>query len=347
MSRDPCRFCSARTSERLEREGAGTRDADLENATALQSAPCCPRSFLQPVSEPRLIPSPASSPRPPCPSAQPRSSSACSTGSAVRGFAMSSSIFTISPTPSRARSATARIWDSGCGIPGSSRCWARRAGRGGLCRCSTPIPSSSSTATRFATSHSGRCWRPITRRTRTSPLRSCRIRRLDHYNGIVLDEQDRVTGWVPKGRARASRHFIGVQVARASIFAGLEDGVPAESVSGVYQQLLAQPGRLRGFRPTTSFLDVGTPRGLSRGGAVSGRWQVQDPMAHGPSFTDDCLARRDGWRRRGPRRLHRRGRRSVPPAFEHAARSWCRNPSSRTGDAAEIRDGIGIFPFRT
>jgi len=51
---------------------------------------------------------------------------------------------------------------------------------------------------------------------------------------LLLDEHDRVAGFVPKGQSDAGWHFTGVQVAEASVFAGLPDGVPAETVHGIY-----------------------------------------------------------------------------------------------------------------
>ena len=83
----------------------------------------------------------------------------------------------------------------------------------------------------------------------------------DHYNGIVLDDERRVTAFVPKGpAARGTWHFIGVQLARLSVFADLADGRPAETVAGVYRELVAtSPGRVRGWPVETPFLDVGTP----------------------------------------------------------------------------------------
>ena len=80
-----------------------------------------------------------------------------------------------------------------------------------------------------------------------------------HYNGVLMDESGRVTGFVPKGQASGSWHFIGVQIARASVFAALEDGVPAETVGGIYRAGIAR-GRLnvRGFAVDRPFIDVGT-----------------------------------------------------------------------------------------
>lgn len=85
--------------------------------------------------------------------------------------------------------------------------------------------------------------------------------RPDHYHGMALDEDNRVTGFVLKTEGRPSWHFVGVQIARASVFASLPDNVAAETVTGIYRELVAtRPGALQGFRATTTFLDVGTPR---------------------------------------------------------------------------------------
>jgi NDP-sugar pyrophosphorylase family protein len=82
-----------------------------------------------------------------------------------------------------------------------------------------------------------------------------------HYHGMELDEGDRVTGFVLRTDGRPSWHFVGVQVVRARVFASLPDNVAAETVTGVYRELVAtRPGALQGFRATTTFLDVGTPR---------------------------------------------------------------------------------------
>ena len=82
-----------------------------------------------------------------------------------------------------------------------------------------------------------------------------------HYNGVLMDESSRVTSFVPKGQAAGSWHFIGVQVVRASVFAHLEDGVPVETVAGIYRDGIGA-GRLhvRGFAVDQPFIDVGTPR---------------------------------------------------------------------------------------
>ena len=81
----------------------------------------------------------------------------------------------------------------------------------------------------------------------------------DRYGGVRLDAERRVTGFVPRGRAEGSYHFIGVQVVEASVFAPLPAGQPANSIGGVYDALIAsQPGAIRGFVCDAAFWDVGT-----------------------------------------------------------------------------------------
>lgn len=83
----------------------------------------------------------------------------------------------------------------------------------------------------------------------------------DEYNGLVVDHRDAVTGFVRKGMADQSWHFIGVQIASAGVFAPLADNVVAETTAGVYREMVAaEPGRLRAWRADARFIDVGTPR---------------------------------------------------------------------------------------
>lgn len=85
--------------------------------------------------------------------------------------------------------------------------------------------------------------------------------RPDHYNGLRLDADGRVLAFVPKGHTEETWHFVGVQVAEPRVFAGLVPGVPAETVAGVYRDLVAtRPGAVRAFRVDAPFLDVGTPQ---------------------------------------------------------------------------------------
>jgi NDP-sugar pyrophosphorylase family protein len=95
----------------------------------------------------------------------------------------------------------------------------------------------------------------------------------DRYGGVVLDEHDAVRGFRPRGQARNTWHFVGIQVAQARVFEALPDGVPAETVAGLYREIIAtDPGRIRGHRTTVGFADIGTPRdyldtALQMGGA--------------------------------------------------------------------------------
>jgi mannose-1-phosphate guanylyltransferase len=81
------------------------------------------------------------------------------------------------------------------------------------------------------------------------------------YNGIWAGHDGVVRGFAPKGTAAGTWHFVGVQVTSASVFGSLPDGVPAETMSGLYRGFVAtQPGRVCVYPVTAPFLDVGTPR---------------------------------------------------------------------------------------
>jgi mannose-1-phosphate guanylyltransferase len=83
----------------------------------------------------------------------------------------------------------------------------------------------------------------------------------DAYNGILVDTDDVVTGFVLKGLAARNWHFIGIQVARTAVYARLPDGVPADTIPTLYRSMLTDAsGQVRAWRPTTDFVDVGTPR---------------------------------------------------------------------------------------
>jgi NDP-sugar pyrophosphorylase family protein len=85
--------------------------------------------------------------------------------------------------------------------------------------------------------------------------------RPDKYGGVVVDDRGRVTGFVRRGVDPSAYHFIGVQIASASVFSDLEDNQPAESVSGLYPHLLARdPRSVCAYLSDAEFQDVGTPR---------------------------------------------------------------------------------------
>jgi mannose-1-phosphate guanylyltransferase len=83
--------------------------------------------------------------------------------------------------------------------------------------------------------------------------------RPDVYGGVRI-EDGWVRGFSRPGSSGPSYHFIGVQAARARAFASLEDGVPAESVMGLYPRLIGEnPRAVRGYVVDAPFSDIGTP----------------------------------------------------------------------------------------
>ncbi len=100
-----------------------------------------------------------------------------------------------------------------------------------------------------------------------------------------------MTGFVPKAAklpAGPAWHFIGIQIASASVFAPLPDGVPAETVAGIYRERVAQaPGRIRGWRLNVPFVDVGTPRDyLDAALALAGRGGGESVVEAGAAVDD-------------------------------------------------------------
>jgi NDP-sugar pyrophosphorylase family protein len=87
--------------------------------------------------------------------------------------------------------------------------------------------------------------------------------RPDKYGGVLLDGRGSVTGFTRRGTSQPSFHFVGVQAVEAAVFEPLADGVPAESVSGVYPPLITErPGSVSGFVSDATFQDIGTPADL-------------------------------------------------------------------------------------
>ena len=83
----------------------------------------------------------------------------------------------------------------------------------------------------------------------------------EKYGGVLVDENDVVTGFCRRGSPQPSFHFFGVQVVEARAFAHLRDDVPSESVAWLYPSLIAeQHGSVRAFRCTAEYLDIGTPQ---------------------------------------------------------------------------------------
>jgi len=84
--------------------------------------------------------------------------------------------------------------------------------------------------------------------------------RPDKYSGVVVNDEGWITAFTRAGSEGPSFHYIGVQAAIGQAFAGLDDGVPALSVGGVYSLLMRDnPRSLRAFICDASFQDIGTP----------------------------------------------------------------------------------------
>ena len=82
----------------------------------------------------------------------------------------------------------------------------------------------------------------------------------DKYGGVQVADGRWVTGFTRPGTGGASYHFIGVQIVEARVFAGLEDGAPAETVNALYPYLIARDGHsVSAFISDSSFRDIGTP----------------------------------------------------------------------------------------
>jgi mannose-1-phosphate guanylyltransferase len=87
--------------------------------------------------------------------------------------------------------------------------------------------------------------------------------RPDKYGGVLLDAGHAITGFTRRGTAQTSHHFIGPQIVEADVFETLPDGVPAESVTGVYPKLMAaRAGSVMGYVSDATFRDIGTPADL-------------------------------------------------------------------------------------
>ncbi|HXT72054.1 MAG TPA: sugar phosphate nucleotidyltransferase [Vicinamibacterales bacterium] len=176
----------------------------------------------------------------------------------------------------------------------------------------------------------------------------------DHYNGIRIDDDRWVTSFAPRGQANGTWHFIGVQVVEARVFADLSDGVPEETVSGIYRhRIAAGDGRIRCHCLDLPFVDVGTPRdyldaALSLAGAQGlgnaieagadvspaarlSRCVVWSDAAVGArAILDDCVVA-------GVR---------IPDGFRTHGAVLVPAGTVRAGDSAPVAHGIAAFPLK-
>jgi mannose-1-phosphate guanylyltransferase len=106
------------------------------------------------------------------------------------------------------------------------------------------------------------------------------------FGGALLDAEGWVTGFCRRGDPRPSYHFMFAQVVAHQVFAGLPDGVPAESVLAVYPALIAeQPRAVRGFVCDAPFVEIGTPADYLIANAAIAAEEGVDPYAPGRRCT--------------------------------------------------------------
>ena len=80
-----------------------------------------------------------------------------------------------------------------------------------------------------------------------------------HYGGVLIDANGWVKEFAKAGDKRQSWHFVGTQVAEASVFETLADGKPASSIGGLYDRLLAHGRQVATHPIAKRFFDIGTP----------------------------------------------------------------------------------------
>ena len=78
------------------------------------------------------------------------------------------------------------------------------------------------------------------------------------YGGVLSNADGWVQAFTRAGDPREPAHFVGVQVAEASVFETLADGDPAASIGGLYDTLLSHPGQVATHHIAGRFHDVGT-----------------------------------------------------------------------------------------
>jgi NDP-sugar pyrophosphorylase family protein len=81
----------------------------------------------------------------------------------------------------------------------------------------------------------------------------------DRYGGVAVGGDGRVLTFTRRSDPAGRFHFVGAQVVEARVFESLDDGVPAESVGGLYRSMIQdEPGVVGAFVSEASFYDVGT-----------------------------------------------------------------------------------------
>ncbi len=138
------------------------------------------------------------------------------------------------------------------------------------------------------------------------------------------------------------------------MFAGLPDGEPAESVHGVYRDLIAsEPGRVRGWPVQARFLDVGSPKDYLKTVFDLAGTPDDAGVFEGVSEVDASarVTRSVVWAgaRIGPDvaldRCVVAGGTQLPRGFRAAERVLVPASLLRASDGVEARDGVAVFPL--
>jgi mannose-1-phosphate guanylyltransferase len=80
------------------------------------------------------------------------------------------------------------------------------------------------------------------------------------YGGVLVDPGGSVTGFAPPGVSNRGHLFVGTQFVEASVFSGVPDDRPVDTVGHIYPRLIAErPGSVRALAISARFLDIGTP----------------------------------------------------------------------------------------
>ncbi len=175
----------------------------------------------------------------------------------------------------------------------------------------------------------------------------------EHYNGIRLDRNRTVIEFVPKRRAQDSWHFIGVQVVESRVFADLTDGVPEETVAGIYRQRVAAGSRgIHGYCVDMPFVDVGTPRdyltaalalagkaptnAIESGAAIHDAARLSRCVVWGDAsigsgaVLDDCIVAGV----------------SLPDGFRATSAVLVPASVARPDDRASVKGDVAVFPLK-
>jgi mannose-1-phosphate guanylyltransferase len=111
------------------------------------------------------------------------------------------------------------------------------------------------------------------------------------YGGVRLDAEQRVRGFGQPADGLRTLHFIGVQAVEASVFAGLRDDEPSETVRTLYPRLIeSDRDAVRAHESDAEFLDVGTARDyLSTVATIAAREQRPFDVGHDCHIADDAI----------------------------------------------------------